>query len=121
LVPVSVVPWRDAERTSTRVPVPHGVSRTTMSSVKPNHQVVSVASRRPLPGSLRDDGPALVLGDEPRAIEDQARRLRDDERRQVGIVLALQLVHLARAGQRVAVAGAGGRAPRTRAGSRGRS
>ena len=46
--PRSPAPAREAERTSTRVPAPHGVRRITTSSVNPNHRVVSVASMRPL-------------------------------------------------------------------------
>ena len=48
LRPRSPAPAREAERTSTRVPAPHGVRRITTSSVNPNHRVVSVASMRPL-------------------------------------------------------------------------
>ena len=48
LRPRSPAPVRAVERTSTRVPAPHGVSRITTSSVKPNQRVVSVASMRPL-------------------------------------------------------------------------
>ena len=42
-VPTSLRPTRDTERTSTRVPLPHGITRTTTSSSNPNQRVVSVA------------------------------------------------------------------------------
>ncbi len=51
LVPTSLRPTRDTERTSTRVPPPAGVRRITTSSLKPNQNVVSVASMRPAAGS----------------------------------------------------------------------
>ena len=39
LVPVSLLPTLETERTSIRLPVPSGVMRTTMSSMKPNQNV----------------------------------------------------------------------------------
>ena len=51
LTPRSLRPTREAERTSMRLPFGAGVTRTTMSSVKPNQRVVSLASRRPSAGA----------------------------------------------------------------------
>jgi len=46
--PTSLSPTRETLRTSTRLPPPaSGRTRTTMSSLKPNHRVVAVASMRP--------------------------------------------------------------------------
>src|SRR3972149_4479892 len=56
-VPTSLLPTRDTERTSTLVPRSCGVNgvmgamRMTMSSLKTNQKVVSVASILPVPGS----------------------------------------------------------------------
>ena len=103
LLPVSVVPCRAAERTSTRVPAPQAVNLTTMSSVNPNHHVVSVASIRPSTGSLATMvQPRLSAMSRARS-KHEPRRLRDDEWGQFRIVLALEQVHLAGAGQRMAV------------------
>ena len=43
---------RDSDRTSTRLPPAAGRTRTTMSSSKPNQNVVSVASIRPAASSV---------------------------------------------------------------------
>jgi len=50
LAPRSLRPTRETERVSTRLLSSAGVTRTTMSSLKPNQRVVSVASSRPSPG-----------------------------------------------------------------------
>lgn len=52
LAPRSLRPTRETERTSILLPVPAGVTRTTTSSVKPNHGVVAVASMRPAASSV---------------------------------------------------------------------
>src|SRR5947207_3897218 len=46
LVPTSLLPTRETDRTSIREPAGEFVSRTTTSSLKPNQAVVSVASIR---------------------------------------------------------------------------
>ena len=46
LVPTSLLPTRETERTSTRLPTDDGLRRTTTSSLNPNQDVVSVASIR---------------------------------------------------------------------------
>jgi hypothetical protein len=43
LVPTSLWPTRDTDRTSTRLPASAAVTRTTTSSLNPNHVVVAVA------------------------------------------------------------------------------
>jgi hypothetical protein len=43
LTPRSLRPTREAERTSMRLPFGAGLTRTTISSVKPNQRVVSLA------------------------------------------------------------------------------
>ena len=43
-LPMSDLPTRDIERMSRREPAPSAATRMTMSSLKPNHAVVSVAS-----------------------------------------------------------------------------
>ncbi len=50
LVPTSLRPTRETERTSIRLPWPAAAMRMTMSSLNPNQKVVSVASIRPSPG-----------------------------------------------------------------------
>ena len=62
LTPRSLRPTREAERTSMRLPFGAGLTRTTMSSVKPNQRVVSLASSRPSAGAARDDAPAHGAG-----------------------------------------------------------
>ena len=51
LTPRSLRPTREAERTSMRLPFGAGLTRTTMSSVKPNQRVVSLASSLPSAGT----------------------------------------------------------------------
>src|SRR4051812_46006270 len=51
LVPISLRPTRDFERTSMRLPVSAAVTLTAMSSLKPNHFVVSTASSVPAAAS----------------------------------------------------------------------
>ena len=51
LVPRSLLPTRDTERTSMRLPAGAGATRITTSSRKPNHGVVAVASMRPAAAS----------------------------------------------------------------------
>jgi hypothetical protein len=50
-VPTSPPPTRESDRTFTRRPPSAGLSRMTTSSLKPNQNVVSVASIRPAAGS----------------------------------------------------------------------
>src|SRR5438105_2047321 len=49
LVPRSLRPTRDFERTSRRLPASMALTRMAMSSLKPNHLVVSTASMVPAP------------------------------------------------------------------------
>ena len=51
LTPRSLRPWRDAERTSMRLPESAAATRTTMSSVKPIQKLCSLASMRRVVGS----------------------------------------------------------------------
>ena len=49
--PISLRPTRDTERTSIALPLPSATTRTTTSSLNPNHAVVAVASTNPALGS----------------------------------------------------------------------
>src|ERR1700738_2484728 len=51
LTPRSLRPWRDAERTSMRLPESASATRTTMSSVKPIQKLCTLASMRRAVGS----------------------------------------------------------------------
>src|SRR5882757_9762114 len=51
LTPRSLRPWRDAERTSMRLPESAAATRTTISSVKPIQKLCSLASMRRVVGS----------------------------------------------------------------------
>ena len=62
LVPTSLSPTRDTERTSTRLPAPFASTRITTSSLKPNQNVVSVASMRPAAASESGSGRAGRVG-----------------------------------------------------------
>ena len=90
LVPISLRPMRDTERTSTRVPAPQGVSRTTTSSLNPNQRVVSVASMRPLLLSAVTICHPCFLRRRQGAIESLIKRYRQRNRGQVRISLALE-------------------------------
>ncbi len=69
LAPTSLPPTRDTERTSMRLPAPSASTRITTSSLKPNHNVVSVASMRPLVRLGRDDLPTHLAGCCQRTLE----------------------------------------------------
>ncbi len=62
--PTSLRPTRETERRSTRLPDPAAAMRTTTSSLKPNQNVVSVASMRPsagLPATTSQPSSAAAL------------------------------------------------------------
>ena len=61
LTPRSLRPWRDAERTSMRLPESAAATRTTMSSVKPIQKLCSLASNAACRGIGLDDRPAHLL------------------------------------------------------------
>ena len=51
MTPKSLRPRREDERKSMRLPEPDAVTRITMSSVKPNQRLLSLASIRPAASS----------------------------------------------------------------------
>ena len=61
LTPRSDSPTRLLERMSTRLPVPSGRMRTTMSSLKPNHALVAMASRRPSAGARATTSQSIAV------------------------------------------------------------
>src|ERR1700730_2136774 len=63
LTPRSLRPWREAERTSMRLPEPASATRTTTSSVKPIQKLCSLASMRRVVGSA-----STIVYDAPAAI-----------------------------------------------------
>ena len=74
LAPRSLRPTRETDRMSTWLPPGAGVTRTTMSSLKPNHRVVAVpraglrrAPRRPSPSPARGRPPRRGRGRGPAA------------------------------------------------------